>query len=312
MNLKAAGLPCRTLSTTYVITTAEVYQVGDGLGASHGCMHGRYPRCRGSRLSGPAHIADSASSGVQFAGPRSTAAKCSNAIGFDRASSCSNAQIRAQTHAVDRHAPSSQLGVRVRVSSPQKRLVSWPGSATGVVIIYCYQYYHSMDAATLIRMTRESAGLSQGALAARAGTSQPAVSRYESGASSPSVETLDRLLAVMGARLDLVAEGSPRRLDVRTPRMVKLRQNRERIRRAAHRHGAKNVRIFGSVARGADRPDSDIDLLVDFDVRSRGLFPLAGLQDELAALLGERVEVVPQDALAPHVAKNALAEAVPL
>ncbi len=63
---------------------------------------------------------------------------------------------------------------------------------------------------------------------------------------------------------------------------------------------------------GVDRPDSDIDLLVDFDVRSRGLFPLAGLQDELAALLGERVEVVPQDALAPHVAKNALAEAVPL
>jgi len=169
-----------------------------------------------------------------------------------------------------------------------------------------------MDAATLIRMTRESAGLSQGALAARSGTSQPAVSRYESGASSPSVETLDRLLAVMGARLDLVAEGSPRRLDVRTPRMVKLRQNRERIRRAAHRHGAKNVRIFGSVARGSDRPDSDIDLLVDFDVRSRGLFPLAGLQDELAVLLGEKVDVVPQAALAPHVAKNALAEAVPL
>jgi len=126
------------------------------------------------------------------------------------------------------------------------------------------------------------------------------------------VETLDRLLAVMGARLDLVAEGSPRRLDVRTPRMVKLRENRERIRRAARRQGAKNVRIFGSVARGADQPDSDIDLLVDFDVRSRGLFPLARLQDELTVLLGERVDVVPEDALAPHVAKNALAEAVPL
>ena len=113
---------------------------------------------------------------------------------------------------------------------------------------YWYWYDYSMDAATLIRATRESAGLSQGALAARAGTSQPAVSRYESGASSPSVETLDRLLAVMGVRLDLVAEASPRRLDVRTPRMLKLRENRERIRRAAHRHGAKNVRIFGSVA----------------------------------------------------------------
>ena len=110
MNLKAAGLPCRTLSTTYVITTAEVYQVGDGLGASHGCMHGRYPLCRGSRLSGPAHIADSASSGVQFAGPRSTAVQYSNAIDFERASLPSNAQIRAPTRLVDRHAPSSQRG----------------------------------------------------------------------------------------------------------------------------------------------------------------------------------------------------------
>jgi uncharacterized protein len=169
-----------------------------------------------------------------------------------------------------------------------------------------------MDAATLIRTTRESAGLSQGALAARAGTSQPAVSRYESGASSPSVETLDRLLAAMGVRLDLVTERSQRRLDVRTPRMVKLRENRDRIRRAAHRHGAKNVRIFGSLARGEDKPGSDIDLLVDLDVRSKGLFPLAALQDELSELLGERVDIVPQDALDAHVAVNALAEAVPL
>jgi predicted nucleotidyltransferase/DNA-binding XRE family transcriptional regulator len=169
-----------------------------------------------------------------------------------------------------------------------------------------------VDAATLIRTTREGSGLSQDALAARAGTSQPAVSRYESGASSPSVETLDRLLAAMGSRLVLVAEVSPCRLDVRTPRMAKLRLNRDRIRRAAHRHGASNVRVFGSVARGQDRPESDIDLLVDLDVRTRGLFPVAALQDELSALLGERVDVVPQDALAPHVAQNALAEAVPL
>src|SRR5665647_2867489 len=117
-----------------------------------------------------------------------------------------------------------------------------------------------MDAATLIRTTREGAGLSQDALAARAGTSQPAVSRYESGASSPSVETLDRLLAAMGSRLELVAEASTRRLDVRTPRMATLRLNRDRIRRAAHRHGASNVRVFGSVARGEDRPESDVDL----------------------------------------------------
>ena len=76
--------------------------------------------------------------------------------------------------------------------------------------------------------------------------------------------------------------------------------------------GPRTSGVFGSVARGTDRPDSDVDLLVDFEVRSRGLFPLAGLQDELTVLLGEKVEVVPEDALAPHVAKNALAEAVPL
>ena len=57
---------------------------------------------------------------------------------------------------------------------------------------------------------------------------------------------------------------------------------------------------------------SIVDLLVDLDVRTRGLFPIAALQDELSAMLGERVDVVPQDALAPHVAQNALAEAVPL
>ncbi|MGV8979427.1 MAG: nucleotidyltransferase family protein [Cellulomonas sp.] len=94
--------------------------------------------------------------------------------------------------------------------------------------------------------------------------------------------------------------------------MAKLRLNRDRIRRAAHRHGASNVRVFGSVARGQDRPESDVDLLVDLDVRARGLFPVAALQDELSTMLGERVDVVPQDALAPHVARNALAEAVPL
>ena len=193
----------------------------------------------------------------------------------------------------------------------------WPDtecltSHQGLESSYWYWYDRGVDAATLIRATRESTGLSQGALAARAGTSQPAVSRYESGASSPSVETLDRLLAVMGVRLDLVVERSQRRLDVRTPRMVKLRENRDRIRRAAHRHGAKNVRIFGSVARGEDHPGSDIDLLVDLDVRATGLFPLAALQDELSELLGERVDIVPQQALDPHVAVNVLAEAVPL
>lgn len=94
--------------------------------------------------------------------------------------------------------------------------------------------------------------------------------------------------------------------------MAKLRASRDRVRRIVHRHGASNVRLFGSVARGEDGPDSDVDLLVDLDVRTLGLLPLGAIADELPALLGERVDVAPVSALAPHVANSALAEAVPL
>ena len=66
------------------------------------------------------------------------------------------------------------------------------------------------------------------------------------------------------------------------------------------------------MARGEDGPDSDIDLLVDLDARTRGLLPVAALQDDLEALLGERVDIAPRQVLAPHVAASALAEAVPL
>jgi len=164
----------------------------------------------------------------------------------------------------------------------------------------------------LIRGARERAHLTQAELAARAGTSQPAISRYEAATASPSVETLDRLLASMGARLELSITPAPRALDVRTPRLAKIRANRDLIRRAARRHHATNVQVFGSVARGEDGPDSDIDFLVDLDIRTRGLIPVMELKDELERLLGERVDVAPRDALAPHVAERALAEAVPL
>ena len=94
--------------------------------------------------------------------------------------------------------------------------------------------------------------------------------------------------------------------------MEKLRANRDRIRHIAYRHGASNVRVFGSVARGEDGPESDVDLLVDLDVRTRGLLPLGAMADELSALLGERVDVVAASTLASSVANSVLAEAVPL
>lgn len=97
-----------------------------------------------------------------------------------------------------------------------------------------------------------------------------------------------------------------------SPRMAKVRAHREQIVEVARRHGASNVRVFGSVARDTDGPDSDIDLLVDLDVDVVGLLPVGALADELSVLLGEPVDVAPSGALAPDVLTSALAEAVVL
>ena len=70
-----------------------------------------------------------------------------------------------------------------------------------------------------------------------------------------------------------------------------LQQQRDKIIDIAARHGARNVRVFGSVARGDDRPASDIDLLVDME-SDRSFLDLVGLAQDLEALLDRNVDVV--------------------
>jgi predicted nucleotidyltransferase len=70
-----------------------------------------------------------------------------------------------------------------------------------------------------------------------------------------------------------------------------IASRREQVLAIASRHRASRVRLFGSAARGEDRPDSDIDLLVDFDEGS-SLFDLMHLSRELEDLLGRSVDVV--------------------
>ncbi|PZS39452.1 MAG: nucleotidyltransferase [Pseudonocardiales bacterium] len=79
----------------------------------------------------------------------------------------------------------------------------------------------------------------------------------------------------------------------------------------AVRRGARNVRVFGSVARGEDTDDSDIDLLVDLDI-DVGLVSLAGLTRELAELLDVDVDVVPAATLKSAVRDEVLSEAIAL
>lgn len=169
-----------------------------------------------------------------------------------------------------------------------------------------------MSTTELIRQARDAAGLTQAELARRAGTSQPAVARYESGESSPSVRTLERLVRATGRRLRLSTEPAGAAADLAGARMRRLRTARMDVAKAARRLGVGNVRVFGSVARGEDLPDSDIDLLVDYDARAHGAQALIRLRRELSELLDERVDIATVDLLRPEVAERALAEAVPL
>ena len=88
-----------------------------------------------------------------------------------------------------------------------------------------------------------------------------------------------------------------------------LRERREEILSIAERRGAKNVRIFGSVARGEAGPDSDIDFLVEFEI-GRSLFDLGGFIADIEDLLGCKVDVVSERGLRPRFRDQVIREAV--
>ena len=90
-----------------------------------------------------------------------------------------------------------------------------------------------------------------------------------------------------------------------------IQEKREDIRRITAEHGALNPRVFGSVARGEARANSDLDLLVDPGPNVSSWFP-AGLIIDLEDLLGCRVEVVTERGLNPNLRATVLREAVPL
>ncbi len=90
-----------------------------------------------------------------------------------------------------------------------------------------------------------------------------------------------------------------------------LQTRRKEILQIAARHGAYNVRVFGSVARGEARPDSDIDFLVNLEA-GYSLLDLARLLRELQALLNHQVDVVTEAGLRPRLRPQVLKEARPL
>lgn len=90
-----------------------------------------------------------------------------------------------------------------------------------------------------------------------------------------------------------------------------LRQQRSEILKLASQHGARNVRVFGSAARGEADTDSDIDFLVELEP-DRTLFDLGALLMDLQDLLGRKIDVVTDDSIYWLLRRKILKEAVPL
>lgn len=171
----------------------------------------------------------------------------------------------------------------------------------------------------LVLATRQAAdlGWSQRRIAAALGRSQPEVARLlrRGGAAPPTVDLVPATVAVAVGGVPGDAHGAVppgERADGPPSETVLNRvlgRQRDAIVAAAAEHGMSNVRVFGSVARGEDGPESDVDLLVDLD-RGVSLFDLGRAQVALERILDRPVDLVPARMLKPRVA--ATVEAVAL
>jgi predicted nucleotidyltransferase len=147
--------------------------------------------------------------------------------------------------------------------------------------------------------------MSQQELATRAGLTQSVISAYESGHRQPAIPALAALVDAAGYELVLGLRRQPRRLArLSGPVGRRVRSRRRDLIAAAAAHGVRNLAVFGSVARGQDRPESDVDLLADLPP-GLGLLGLGRVQAELEAILGTRVDLVPASDLKPGVRARA-------
>ena len=90
-----------------------------------------------------------------------------------------------------------------------------------------------------------------------------------------------------------------------------IRDHREEVLRLADEHGALNVRLFGSAARGEEDAESDLDLLVDME-EGRSLVDHVAMKQDLEDLLGREIDVVTERSLHPRLRERVLREAVSL
>lgn len=120
-----------------------------------------------------------------------------------------------------------------------------------------------------------------------------------------ALEFSARLPAGEGRRLVWIASAL---YDILMSLLEDLHSRRDQLLAVAARHGASNVRLFGSVLRHEERPDSDVDLLIDM-AEGRGFDDYLALVEELEGILARRVDVVIDRSLSPHFRPYIEAEA---
>lgn len=158
-----------------------------------------------------------------------------------------------------------------------------------------------VNAAMLLRNARRRGGITQAELARRAGVQQSVISDYERGKREPSLPTLKRLVEATGSALDVrVRRPSRTTRHLVGPLGRRIVARRNALRRAAKAHGVARLVVFGSVARGEESANSDVDLLVDTPA-GMGLMGLARLQRDLEDILDADVDLIPVDDLKPDV-----------
>lgn len=165
---------------------------------------------------------------------------------------------------------------------------------------------------TVLHRARIDAGLTQMELAFLAGITQSVISAYESGRRQPALPMLSALVDAAGFDLVIDVRRQPRRLACLSgPVGRRVRRARRDLAATAAAHGVTNLRVFGSVARGEDRRDSDVDLLADIPP-GMSLIGLGQVRADLEAVLGSTVDLVPADSVKDAIRERAMADLVAL
>lgn len=90
-----------------------------------------------------------------------------------------------------------------------------------------------------------------------------------------------------------------------------IQDRRNEILAISKKYGAKSIRIFGSVARGEDRPDSDLDIIVEME-KGASLLDIIAIKQDIEDILGRNVDVVTEASISPYIRDKVIGEAISL